>query len=100
MEALPTRDVEVEEFSRGETIQRAEALKEVLESDGWAVFADAVASRAKEMQVALLNGSVHDQVGRYERSIGEMRGLGLLAEVAQEIIDRGAEAEAEARMEE
>ena len=88
------------EFTRGDLIVRAEAVKEMLETDGWQVFAEAITDQSRQIHMGLLNGGPYDQVGKYERQIGEMRGLGLVVDVAQSIIDRGAEAEAEARMEE
>ena len=87
-------------FTRGDLIVRAEAVKEMLETDGWQVFAEAITDQSRQIHMGLLNGGPYDQVGKYERQRCGMRGLGLGVDGAQRSIDRGAEADADARMEE
>ena len=87
-------------LTRGDLIVRAEAVKEMLETDGWQVFAEAITAQSRQIHMGLLNGGPYDQVGKYERQIGEMRGLGLEVDVAQAIIDMGEAAGAEAHLEE
>tara|TARA_B100001123_G_C15094065_1_gene940818 strand:+ start:158 stop:478 length:321 start_codon:yes stop_codon:yes gene_type:complete len=88
------------EMTRGDLVARATDVEALLQLEGWEAVAEAIAERSLQIQMGLLNSGPHEDVGRYERSIGEMRGLGMVADIVQGIIDMGLTAGAEAHLDE
>lgn len=85
------------DWSRPEAASASEAVKTMLESDGWSVLQRSIEERLSFEQKALMVSPVRESEETYERLIGQWAGLRRVVAIAEGIVRYGEQAEREMR---
>lgn len=90
----------LEPWDTQKSLAAAEAVKELLETDGWGYLLEAVHSRFRQIQQDLMLRKPTDVAAEYAALTGQQRGLASIEQIAEGIIENGRRAEARLRLNE
>lgn len=85
------------DWTRLELAEGADAVKAMLESDGWKAVERSIEDRLRFEQRMLMASSPSGDDDRYERTIGQWAGLRQARAIAEGVVRAGEQAEREMR---
>lgn len=98
MKQIPlTKHLDLLEMSNGEAATAKDAVKAMVESEGWKVLMRAIDARLKFEQLQQMNSAPGQGDAIWERQIGRLDGFRRIEELALGVIEFGEAAEATQR---